>query len=142
MIDKYLIATDYFNDLSNFTVKSFLDRIRDYSKDDWCLYMLMFNDILHKSDFMKDLKLFAITQKNGQRQEDIIQENVHLLKEYLKEIKKEDFLFQEYAIICLMPIRYYFKEEMTEIINYFNTEIDKLELDEKETRKRKITLNF
>lgn len=142
MIDKYLIATEYFNDLSNFTVKSFIERIRDYSKDEWCMYMIMFNDILHKSDFIEDLKLFVVTQQHGQREEDIKQENVHLLKEYLNEIKKEDLLFQEYAIQCLMPIRYYFKEEMTEIITYFNAEIDKLELDEKETLKRKFSLRF
>lgn len=138
---KWLKAQKYFEDLSNFNVRDFIDHIKPMSKMDWCKYMLEFNNILHKDDFMKDLLLYSVSYKNGLRKEDTIKENSHFLAEYLEEIKKETIEFQQYAIQSLMPIRYYFKEEMKSIVSYFNDNVDKSDLDEDKKKRKKFRLH-
>ena len=132
---------EYFKDMSNFNARRFIDHIKPMDKMDWCSYMIGFNNVLHKDDFMADMMLFSATFKHGLRPDDVYKENVHHLKEYLEEIKKGDKLFQEYAIQSLMPIRYYFKEDIKGIVEYFNAEVDKLDLTDKEKLRNKFLVH-
>lgn len=132
---------NYFKDMSNFNSRSFIDHIKPMDKMDLCKYMIGFNNVLHKDDFMADMMLFSATFKQGLRPDDVYKENVHHLKEYIEEIKKETIEFQEYAIQSLMPIRYYFKEEILDIVDYFNSEVDKLDIDDNKKKRKKFLIH-
>ena len=140
MKDELEVVESYFDDMTNFNMKEFFDYVRPKSKYDWCNYFMIFSHKLHKPNFMADLAMYHVTFEHGHRPNDIVEENKHLLKEFFEEMKNEDPLFMEYGIQSMMPIRYYFKEEMKEIVEYFNNLVDTMELSEDQRKRRKFRL--
>jgi hypothetical protein len=144
MIDNHSFddAKKYFGDMSKFNVKDFLEFIRSIEKPiDKCAYFTVFTEQVHKFDFMQDLVLFSATFESGLRPHDVIEENKHHLKDLLIEIRNEDLRTMRLCFGCLMPIRYYFKEEFEDFVLFFNAYVDTLDDktdDEKKQMKYKL----
>lgn len=139
----WMQAELYMLEMTEFNAREFIDHVKQFKRNTQAIYFILLNDKFHKDDFFKDLQIFSNSFKSGQRPEDVVEENRHLMKEYIEELKKESINFTEMAVQSLMPIRYYFKEEMVDIVNHTNLRFaEELKLTGEELRRHEFRLHF
>lgn len=135
-LNKFDQARLFYN--GNFTIDGLLDKVRTLENGyDKCTYFNVFCEFVHKSNFKKDMVLFAVTLQNGLRPEDVIDQNKHYVKELLLKIRNEDLRTMRFCLGSIMPIRYYFKEEFEEYVSWFNDYVDTI-IDKTDEEKRRL----
>lgn len=137
--NKFDIAEAYVQS-PDFTVTQFIEDLKKKRKMDMATYLMMFTHLFHKDNFFLDLAIYQVTGKNGQRKQDVQEDKKHLLIEFIEAAKKEDMDFMSLSLSSFMPIRYYFPE-IKEFVEYFNSLVDKLDIDLNQKKRKKFILH-